>query len=124
MRAVWTRATLAGVLVASMAACSARHEDRTVVYTVSGGDTAGTVAIQYANPDGLMSTDSISGTVSWTKELTLGEHAPTAHVDAHTLAPGLDTKLSLRCTITVDGKELARQGGSQACDATVELDDL
>ena len=82
------------------------------------------MAIRYAGTDGLMATDSISGTVSWTKELILGEHAPTAHVDANTLAPGLDTTLSLRCMITVDGKEVARQGGFQACDATFELDNL
>jgi hypothetical protein len=126
---MWSRKVLAvgliGVLVASSAGCTAGHDDMKVIYKVTGGATEGTIAIEYIDSEARKAPHNFSGaTVDWSQELTLGDRVSTAHVNAHTLTPAVDTKLTLTCVIIVDGKEVKKQSGWQQCEVTVELDDL
>ncbi|GAA1818157.1 hypothetical protein GCM10009682_43630 [Luedemannella flava] len=123
MRKIVTVGAL-GAVIAATAGCTAGHDPMKVIYQVSGGEAAGTIALEYVGAAG-MTKDTISaGTVNWSEEVTLGENVDTAAISAHSLAPGLDTKLTLTCVIFVGGKEVARKDGFQSCQLTVQLDDL
>ena len=125
---MWGRKVLVGGLVGVLAVgatgCTAGHDPMQVIYQVSGGESGGTVAVEYVDSAGMTKATISSGTVNWSEEVTLGENLDTAGISAHSLAPGLDTKLTLTCVIFVDGKEVARKAGWQACELTVQLDDL